>query len=114
MFIVSQQKFSLAVSGNGLLLPQFVELLKCKYPQVVIYDRNEEANQAPSNHLIPAHPKVADIDVVFVRNATRESVTVRNRERHKYFNYVVEPAQVGLELILKQMVEAVDNILQQA
>lgn len=114
MLNVSQQKFSLAVSGNGVLIPQFVERLKQSYPRVTLYDRNEEAARPPSNHPIPRHPKPADIDVVFVRKDRGESATVRSYATHRYFNYRVDPGkdrQDGMDLILKQMVQAVSEML---
>lgn len=109
-----KMKFSLAVSGNGRLMPRFVQALKLRYPQITIYDRNEEANRPPSNAPIPSHPKVADIEVVFTRSGARETATIRNRKEHRFFNYVSDPKagdDQGLNMLLKQMVQAVEALL---
>ena len=107
-------KFSLAVSGNGRLIPRFVEAVKLEYRGVRIYDRNEEANRPPSPHPIPSHPKVADIDAVFVRSGPRESLTLRSRHGHRYFNCVSDPAQANessLAFLLKRIVRAVQELI---
>lgn len=114
MFGVNQQKFSLAVAGDSVLIPRFKELIRQRFSRVTIYDRNEEASRPPSNHPIPSHPEVADIDVTFSRNGSKETATIRNLHLHRFYNYVIESAedrQPAHDLILKQMVESVEELI---
>jgi hypothetical protein len=114
MFNVNQQKFSLSVAGESVLIPRFVELLKQRFPRITIYNRNEEASRPPSNHPIPSHPEVADIDVTFSRQGSKETATIRNLHLHRFYNYFIESAedrQPSHDLILKQMVEEVEEMI---
>ena len=108
------RKFSLAVSGDGRLIPVFMEAVKREYRGVKFYDRNEEAARPPSPLRIPPHPNVADVDAVFVRSGERESLTLRNRVVHRYFNYVYDPGstdQAGLHRLMKQILAAVGELV---
>jgi hypothetical protein len=107
-------QFSLAVSGDGHLLPHFVERLKMRFPLVVIYDRNEEASRPDSDSDVPDHPKVADVDVLFLLTQGKETATVRNFNGHRLFNYLsgegVENQQ-GMGMILTQIVQTVIQLI---
>jgi hypothetical protein len=108
-------KFSLAVSGNGRLIPRFVEAVKLEYRGIRIYNRNEEANRPPSSHPIPSHPEVADIDAVFILAGAGESITLRSRQEHRYFNCVSDPAlahERSLAFLLKRIVLAVQELIE--
>ena len=107
------EKFSLAVSGNGRLIPRFVESLKRKYRSVIIYDRNEEASRPHSPHPLPRRPKVADVDAVFVSFGAGETVTIRSIKGHRFFTYEANFEQAGqtkLQLLLKRLVQAVEDL----
>jgi hypothetical protein len=110
----STAKFSLAVSGKGRLMPRFVHALKLRYWQITIYDRNEEANRPPSTARIPPHPKVADIDAIFSLSGTRETITLRSRIGHRFFNYDSDPSRINeaaTELLFRQIVASVETLL---
>ena len=95
-------------------MARFVDGVKLRYRGVTIYDRNEEANRSPSSALIPSHPKVADIDAVFTLSGARETATIRNRQGHRFFNYVSDPKAGDfreLDLVLKRMVHSLEDML---
>lgn len=95
-------------------MPRFVQALKLRYQRITIYDRNEETSRPPSRAPIPSHPKVADIETVFTRSGAREIATIRNHKEHRFFNYVSDPKACdyqGLSLLLKRMVQAVEELL---
>ena len=111
---MNQQKFSLAVSGEGRLMTRFVRAVKVEFRNVNIYDRNEEARRPPSTAPIPSHPKVADVDVIFTLSGSTETATIRSRFNHRFFNYESGPLpadDAGLEFLLKRMVQAVWALL---
>lgn len=107
-------KFSLAVSGNGHMSAYFLSLLRIRFPDVIIYDRNEEPRRPPSTALIPPHPQVADIDASFIRAGFKEMATIRSRNGHRFFNYVSESAATvaeGQSLLLQRFIQAVEELL---
>jgi hypothetical protein len=107
-------KFSLAVSGNGRLMPRFVQALNQRYRHVIIYDRNEEANRPPSTARIPPHPKVADVDAIFGLSGSRETITLRSRNGHRFFNYDSDPKRIdeaATEFLFRQIVASVETLL---
>jgi len=102
------------ISGQGRLMPRFVQLLKTECPAVIIYDRNEERNSPPSNAPIPRHPKVSDVDVVFSLSGNKETATIRSFKGHKFFNYAADleqTKQVAMVILIKQMVHSVRELL---
>jgi hypothetical protein len=108
------RKFSLAVSGEGRLIPTFIEAVKLEYPGVTLYDRNEEAARPPSPLRVPPHPNVADIDAVFVLSGERETLTLRNRKIHRYFNYVYDPGSVNqadFNRLMKRILATVGELI---
>ncbi len=110
----SSIKFSLAVSGDGRLMPQFVQALKLRYHQITIYDRNEEANRPPSTALIPSHPEVADVDAEFGLEGDRETIFLRSQKGHYFFNYDSDPKRIkdaAMELLFRQIIIAVGKLL---
>jgi hypothetical protein len=112
--LIKQEKFSVGISGQGRLMPRFVQLLKAEYPAVIIYDRNEERDSPPSNAPIPRHPEVSDVDAVFSLSSAIETATIRSFKGHKFFNYAADPEQIkpaALGLLVKQMVHSVGELL---
>jgi hypothetical protein len=110
----SRLKFSLAISGNGRLMPQFVQALNLRYPNVTIYDRNEEANRPPATARIPSHPKVADVDVVFGLKGNWETIFLSSQKGHQFFNYDSGPGkidQAAIKFLFRQIVVAVETIV---
>jgi len=111
---MNQQKFSLAISGDGRLILRFSQAVGARYPGVRIYDRNEEASGPPSTAPIPSHPKVADVEAIFILSGPKETATIRSGKGHRYFNYLSDrkmARQANLDLLLKQMVQAVHDLL---
>jgi len=111
------RKFSLAVSGEGRLIPAFIEAVKQDYPGVTLYDRNEEAARPPSPLRIPPHPNVADVDAVFVLSGERETLNLRNRVAHRYFNYNSNPGQTNpaeLKRLMKLILAALGELIGEA
>ncbi len=110
----SLMKFSLAVSGNGRLMPRFIQVVKLQYRHITIYDRNEEANRPPSSAPIPSHPQVADVDAVFGLKGDWETITLRSQRGHHFFNYDSDPGRIdeaAMELLFRQIVAAVEKLL---
>ena len=108
------KKFSLAVSGNGRLISPFVEAVKLEYPDVTLYDRNKEAARPPSPLRVPSHPNVADIDAVFVLSGEQETLTLRNRLTHRYFNYISDPEKANpaeLNRLMKRILAALGELI---
>jgi hypothetical protein len=110
------KKFSLAVSGEGRLISPFIEAVKLEYPGVTFYDRNEEAARPPSPLRVPSHPNVADIDAVFVLSGERESLTLRNRMTHRYFNYTSDPKlakPADMERLMKRILATIRELVEE-
>jgi hypothetical protein len=107
-------KYSVAVAGNGLLLDRFVLEIKRRFPAMIIYDRNEEAKRPPSNAPIPSHPEVSDVDAVFMLSGSVETVRIQCQTQHRFFNYdsrLISAGGTGLEIMLKRMVQTVEEML---
>lgn len=81
-----------------------------------MYDRNEEAARPPSPLRIPSHPNVADVDAVFVLSGERETLTLRNRTAHRYFNYVSDPKlanRADMALLMKRIMAAIGELVEE-
>lgn len=107
------QVFSLAVAGDGQMFDPLVERLKERFPDIIIYDRNEEASRPPSDDPFPAIPQVAYVDVLFLQRHAKETATIRCFHRHRFFNYDIKdntPGSASSDFLLKQMVEAVSDL----
>lgn len=92
----------------------FVKAVKLKYPRVTIYDRNEEARRPPSPHPIPPHPKVADVDAVFILSGSKEAITIRSPRGHRFFSYHADLEKIDpvpLALLLDSMVLALEELI---
>jgi hypothetical protein len=106
-------KFSLAISGNENLMHHFVKAVKLKYPRVIIYDRNEEARRPPSPLPIPPHPKVADVDAVFILSGSKEAINIRSPRGHRFFSYHADLKKIDpvpLALLLDSLVLALEEL----
>jgi hypothetical protein len=107
--------FSVAVSGDGDMLSPFVARLQLQYPQVVLYDRNEEAQRDDPEAGMPAIPSPADIDVIFKKTGAKEMATIRSFHRHRFFNYDLDDLQQNpaqRNLLLNSMIQAIDSMLE--
>ncbi len=112
--MIKPEKFSVGVSGKGRLILHFVQILKTKFPTVIIYDRNKERDSPPSTAPIPRHPQVSDLDAVFSLSGAMETVTIRCGREHRFFNYPADPEQidpVAQHLLLNRMVGSVRELL---
>jgi len=110
----STLKFSLAISGNGRLMPRFVRALKLRFRHITIYDRNEEANRPPSTALIPSHPEVADVDAVFGLEGNWETIFLSSQRGHHFFNYDSDPKKIdeaAMEFLFRRIVAAVEKLV---
>ncbi len=106
--------FTVGVSGDGQMLDTFVENLKERFPGVVVYDRNEEAERPDSDEPKPATPEVANIDVLFMQKGSKEIATIRRFHRHRLFNYDMKdnpPDSPKLYWLLREMMDAIDEFM---
>lgn len=95
-------------------MTEFVTAARRRYPDMVFYDRNEEARRAPSSAPVPRHPEVADVDAVFSAIGGRETVTIRSCFGHRFFNHdrdSTSASSTHRALLLKRMVDAVGDLL---
>jgi len=106
--------FSVGVAGNGKMLHPFVEKLKKRFPQVIVYNRNEEAVRAEPVSGVPSIPSVSDFDALFTKTGAKETANIRSFHRHRFFNYDLDDnphGSPGAESLLSHMIEAVGMML---
>ena len=88
-------KLSLAIDGEGDLIPILVEHVRERFPGIIIFDRNEEANRPDSEDAAPFTPQPAYVNVLFQQSGRKEKATVRCFHQHRFFNYDMEETTPG-------------------
>lgn len=105
--------FTVSVTGDSVISGMLQERLREKYPNIEIFDRDEEARLAESGEDEMFIPQVAYMDILFSKNGDADITVIRCFHQHRLFNYdmsQVEPGSRNETDMLDKMMAAVENL----